>query len=131
MPYEVRRDYEEAGWIVNDSPRGAAALLRLALQRLMPFLGEKGANLNQDIARLVDKGLRPDIQKALDALRVIGNNAVHPGEMNIVDDRSTAMALFGLLNLIVIDRITQPREVDRVYNSIPDAAKQGIKDRDK
>ncbi len=90
LPDDVRLDYEEAGRILNLSPRGAAALLRLAIQKLCAYLGEKGKNIDDDIASLVKKGLYPLVQQALDAVRVIGNEAVHPGTLDLKDDRDTA-----------------------------------------
>jgi len=57
LPDEVRMDYEEASTILDLSPRGAAALLRLGIQRLCRHLGEKGKKLDDDIASLVKKGL--------------------------------------------------------------------------
>jgi len=131
MPEEVKQDYLEARDIVNSSPRSAAALLRLALQKLMIHLGERGKNLNDDIASLVRKGLPEKIQKALDAVRVIGNNAVHPGKIDLKDDRETATALFELLNMIVEVMITQPKKVDQIYDKIPQGAKEAIEKRDK
>eukprot|EP01031_Cornospumella_fuschlensis_P049643 gene49643-60771_t len=78
LPENVLSIYNEAANIVNSSPRGALALLRLAIQELCINLGESGKDLNKDIGNLVSKGLLPDVQKALDVVRVIGNNAVHP-----------------------------------------------------
>ena len=97
MPGDVRGDYSEASTILDLSPRGAAALLRLAVQKLCAHLGEKGKNINEDIASLVAKGLDPRVQQALDTVRVIGNEAVHPGVMDLRDDRATAERLFGLV----------------------------------
>jgi hypothetical protein len=130
LPADVREDYEEAASIVDRSPRGASALLRLALQKLMPHLGENGENLNTDIASLVLKGLDPQIQQALDALRVIGNNAVHPGELDLRDDVQTAAALFGLINYIVEQRISHPRKLQQLYDGLPAAARAAIAARD-
>jgi len=131
MPEDVKADFNEARDIVNASPRAAAALLRLALQKLMIHLGEKGKNLNDDIANLVKKGLPVKIQKALDAVRVIGNNAVHPGEIDLKDDIETAITLFELLNMIVEVMITQPKKVEEIYNKIPERTKKAIEKRDK
>lgn len=49
MPHDIREDFQEARNIVNLSPCGATALLRLAIQKLMTHLGEKGKDLDQDI----------------------------------------------------------------------------------
>lgn len=131
MPPNVKDDFSEARNIVNASPRAAAALLRLALQKLMPHLGESGKDINNDIASLVKKGLPEKIQKALDTVRVIGNNAVHPGEIDLKDDTETAITLFNLVNMIVDVMITQPKEIDKLYEKIPTGAKEAIKKRDK
>ena len=129
MPEEVKADFIEARSIINISPRGAAALLRLALQELMPHVGEKGKDLNTDIANLVSRGLPEKIQKALDAVRVIGNNAVHPGEIDLKDDTEIALTLFELLNMIVEVMIMQPKRVDVMYDKIPGLKKEAVRKR--
>src|SRR5581483_9395165 len=97
---EIQADYREAAAIAERSPRGAAALLRLCVQKLCMQLALPGKNLDKDIQSLVEQGLDSQIQRALDVVRVIGNNAVHPLEMDLTDDHSTAFVLFGLVNLI-------------------------------
>jgi Domain of unknown function (DUF4145) len=130
MPPDAKADFEEATAIVDASPRGAAALLRLSIQKICIFLGEKGNNLNDDIGNLVNKGLSDKIQKALDAVRVIGNNAVHPGTIDISDDRQTAATLFKLVNIVTEAMISQPKQIDQVYSQLPPSARDAIQRRD-
>lgn len=130
LPEDVRSDYEEASTILDLSPRGAAALLRLAIQKLCKHLGEKGQNINDDIAALVKKGLDVRVQQALDVVRVIGNNAVHPGQIDLRDDRATAEKLFGLTNLIAEIMISQPKHVSAMFTSLPEDARKAIEKRD-
>jgi hypothetical protein len=131
IPADIATDYTEARDIVQRSPRGAAALLRLAIQKLCTHAGESGDRLNDDIANLVKKGLRPHTQKALDVVRVIGNNAVHPGQIDLNDDPAIALALFGLVNLIAQQMITDPKEAEALYNTLPVSQREAIEKRDK
>lgn len=131
MPESVRRLYEEAGLIYNKSPRAACALLRLAVDQLCRELGEPNENINNNIGFLVKKGLSPNIQKALDTVRVIGNKAVHPGQIAIdVDDVNTAKMLMRLLNMIVERMITEPKELEEVYGLLPKSTREAIERRD-
>ena len=131
LPEDIRADYEEARIIANLSPRGAAALLRLAIQKLCAHLGQSGKNINSDIAVLVTLGLPSKVQQALDAVRVIGNDAVHPGTIDLKDDLETVNKLFRLVNFIAHKTITEPREVDEIYNGLPADKLAGIEKRDK
>lgn len=130
MPEELKKDFEEAVSIVNKSPRGAAALLRLVVQKLMIELGHKGKDINQDIATLVSKGLDPHIQQALDYCRVVGNNAVHPGKINLEDSPEIAQTLFEMINYIIEDLIARPKRIQERFNSLPEGALQRITVRD-
>lgn len=62
LPPDILTDYNEASAILAHSPRGAAALLRLCIQKLCQHLGEPGKDLNADIGSLVKKGLPPGVQ---------------------------------------------------------------------
>jgi hypothetical protein len=130
LPEDIRHDFEEARSIITRSPRGAAALFRLCVQKLCAHLGESGKNINQDIAALVKKGLNPLVQKSLDAVRVIGNEAVHPGELDLRDDPETAAQLAKLINFIVDAMITQPKQIDLIYGSLPADKREQIEKRD-
>jgi len=123
-------DFIETMKIVDISPRGSAALLRLCIQKLCEHLEKKGDNLNADIANLVKDGLDARIQKALDIVRVVGNNAVHPGQIDLTDDKDIASKLFRLINMIADSMITQPKHVDEFYDLLPESSKTQIKKRD-
>lgn len=129
---EIKHDFREAASILDKSPRGATALLRLSLQKLCKQLGQPGKNIDTDIGALVALGLDPKIQKSLDVIRVVGNNAVHPGHLDLKDDVATATKLFSLINLIAERLITYPNEIEKLYDEkIPETTKQGIEKRDK
>src|SRR5665213_1317833 len=131
MPPDVRADFLEANDILDKSPRGAAALLRLCVQKLLIHLGEKGKNINDEIGKLVEKGLDRRIQKALDVVRVVGNSAVHPGQIDLNDDKTIATKLFGLVNVIVESQITQAKHIEEMYETIvPETVKAQIEKRD-
>ena len=84
-----------------------------------------------NLEKLVKKGLPSIIQKALDAVRVIGNKAVHPGQIAFdVDDKSTAETLMKLLNIITERLISEPKEIDGIFEALPQSAKDAIEKRD-
>ena len=89
-------------------------------------IGEKGKDLNADIANLVKKGLPHKIQQALDIVRVIGNNAVHPGQIDIEDDQETTLRLFELVNFIAKTMISEPKEIAAMYNKLPENSRTAI-----
>jgi len=129
MPDNVRSLYLEAASVASKSPRGAAALLRLSVQLLCKELGEQGININDDIKNLVAKGLPEIVQKSLDIVRVTGNEAVHPGQID-TDDPEVVAKLFDLLNIIVEYMIALPKRVTGLYSALPSGALNSIKKRD-
>ena len=101
------------------------------MQKLCKHLGEKGKSIDEDIASLVKKGLNPLVQQSLDIVRVIGNDAVHPGVIDLKDDRDTALRLFELVNTIADQMISNPRAVREMYAKLPEAKRKAIETRDK
>jgi hypothetical protein len=130
MPENVKKLYLEASSIATKSPRGATALLRLSIQILCKELGEKGGNINNDIKELVKKGLPEIVQKSLDIVRVTGNDAVHPGQID-TDDIIVLNRMFDLINVIVEYMIALPKKVSGIYDTLPDDKLKGIEIRDK
>ena len=132
MPEDVKKDYEEAARIFIKSPRGAAALLRLGLQKLCIHLGEEGKNINTDIRSLVEKGVfSGQVVKVADTLRITGNNAVHPGQISDEDFDRAAGKMFDLINFIVKKAITEPKELDELYQLMPENARNAAEEKDK
>ena len=126
---EIKKVYNEAAEIAEKSPRAACALLRLAMEMLLKQLGETG-NINEGIKNLVKKGLSSQIQQSLDIVRVTGNNAIHPGK---IDSGETAQprVLFDLINIIAQALITQPKQIQGIYEDLPEESRKAIEKRDK
>jgi hypothetical protein len=131
LPAEIRNDYEEARSVVSLSSRSAAAILRLCIQKLTHhILGNDKGTLNDNIAKLVKKGLPTNIQQALDIVRVTGNHAVHPGQIDLIDDHDRAIKLFELVNIITDYMIAKPKEIKSIFDGLPESDKNSIKNRD-
>jgi hypothetical protein len=130
LPKDCVADYLEARNVADDSPRAAAALLRLCVQRLLSELGGKGKSIDDDIATLVSKGLPPQVKDALDICRVVGNNAVHPGELVVNDDPALVAELFVLINFIVAQTIEREKSIAAMMAKLPQGAKDAIAKRD-
>ena len=71
-----------------------------------------------------------EIQQALDIVRVVGNNAVHPGELDEHDVATVATSLFELVNAIVEDRIARPKKLKAMFDALPQGARDAIGRRD-
>ena len=128
LPDDVKEIYNEAASIANQSPRAACALLRLAVEMLLKNLNETGS-INEGIKNLVKKGLDPKVRQSLDVVRVIGNNAVHPGVIEF-DDTTDVHILFQLINVIADTLITQPKQIQEIYDNLPEDDRKAIEKRD-
>lgn len=128
---EIKDLYNEAALILDDSPRATAALLRLALQLLLKEIGGKGAHIDTDIKTIVANGVDPQVQKAMDIVRVFGNSGAHPGEIQLKEDPKLVKKMFELINFIATKMITSKKEIDGLFDSLPEGTKEAIERRDK
>lgn len=133
MPKVVKKIYEEARAVQNLSPRATAALLRVALEKLTENLGEKEGNLNERIGNLNKKGFPEKVIQSLDIVRITANEGgSHAGEIDLTgkDNEEIVNKLFFLINFIVEKVITENKEIDTMFNNLPEDKKQGIENRD-
>lgn len=71
------------------------------------------------------------MQQALDSVRVVGNNAVHPGTIDLNDNIEIAYSLFGFVNIICEVLISQPKKIEEYYlKNVPTGARDAINKRD-
>lgn len=133
MPENVRKVYEEAAQVFKSSPRSAAALLRLGIETLLPQLPDytiTNKRLVGMIGELVEQGIPKHIQKALDSIRLYGNQGIHTAEIIDEDDAEVGIFLFALVNRIVQDLITDKKQIDDFYSSFPASKLEAIAKRD-
>lgn len=134
MPDNVKKTYNEAAKILPISPRSSAALARVAVQELVNGLEPKGKDLNEKIGIMVrERGLATEVEHLLDSVRVIGNNAVHPGQIdlsNAEEAKPIAIVILNEINQIVQTEITNKNSFKKVYDMIPESILKSIKDRD-
>ena len=133
MPEDVKRIYNEAALVFKHSPRSAAALVRLAIETLIPQLPDYQITKKQlvgMIGELVAQGIPKHIQQALDGIRLYGNQGIHTAEIISEDDGEVSVFLFALINRIVRELITDKKEIDAFYNSFPASKLEVITQRD-
>lgn len=132
MPTNVKELYDEARLVSNLSPRSSATLLRVALERLTENLGETTGNLNTRISKLNAKGLPESVIKVLDVVRIHGNDGAHNNQMdmNEQDTPEIVNKLFWMINYIVEKVITEPNEINIIFQQLPESKLKAIEDRD-
>lgn len=131
MPEAARSLYEEAAAVLPVSRRAAAALARASMEALLKEVdGAQGRkNLQERLGALHSK-VSPDLWQILTALRVVGNDALHGDNDELVtlylkeEASGVVRALFGSINEIVQELITRPRERAELYALIPDGKRE-------
>jgi hypothetical protein len=126
MPSEIKIDYDEARKIFNQSPRAAAALLRLCVQKLCQKLLQKEGKIHNQIGELVDLGFPKRALEAFDTIRIFGNESVHPGTVNLTEEPEVALSLFKILNMAVRYCITEEKELQAIRALTPPGKRREI-----
>ena len=106
-PELAEEDLEEAAAILNKFPRGAAALMRVCIQKLVLLLEDNGEQLNQHVSSLVRKGLEVEMQQAMEVLQVLRSD---PSQLNPLEsqaDRETALRFLDSLKAVLERRMLQ------------------------
>lgn len=110
MPGHIKEIYKEASLIYNDSLRAALALLRLGVELLCDEVGYSNGNLYNRIERLAEDGVIDDeIKDIAHGVRGLGNNAIHPKQIDETATEEEVKIVFDLLNMITEELITKPR----------------------
>ncbi|MFQ6486123.1 DUF4145 domain-containing protein [Brachybacterium epidermidis] len=133
LPESLRDLYEEARAVAVFSPRAAAALLRLLTEDLVRQFADPNATLNDNIGALVRDGkLGSHDQQMADYLRITGNRAVHPGQVDDVDGEASRRAdlMFTFINLLVERFIALPERIAEAYAQLPEGARAAVERRD-
>jgi hypothetical protein len=107
---EASEDFEEAAAILNKFPRGAAALTRICIQKMMPLVKGNAKNLDENFSSLVRKGLEVEIQQAMDVLQVIRRNPGQESDVDLRDETAIATRMLESLKEILERRMLRNRE---------------------
>jgi hypothetical protein len=104
-PDLVEQDLDEAAAIFNQSPRGATALMRVCIQKLVPLLKQDGNYLNDYISSLVRKALEVEIQQSMEVLQVLRNESGQPRSLETQEDKEMALRFFDSLKAVLERRM--------------------------
>ena len=72
-----------------------------------------------------------EIQKALDVVRITGNDVLHAGQIDLNDNSETAYPLFDIVNLIIQRMVSEKKIIDEIFAKLLQEKQDGIADGDK
>ena len=117
FPYNVEKtpdliqgDLEEAAAILNQSPRGATALMRVCIQKLVPLLQQDGNYLNDYISSLVREALEVELQQSMEVLQVLRNDPGQPSNLDTKENKEMALRFVDSLKATLERRMLKNRD---------------------
>lgn len=118
MPQNIKDLYIEASSVFELSPRSALAIIRLALDLLCIELGANNKDsLYNKVEWLYNENvINSEIKELAHGVRGLGNDAVHPRNIDDQIDKNDAELVFELLNIIVEEKITKVNRKNELVN---------------
>ena len=116
----VEEDFEEAAAILNKSPRGAAALMRICIQKLLPLLKDNGTDRSHYDSALMRKGLEVEIQQAMEVLQVLQSDSAQLTTFESQEDKEMAFRIIDSLTAILERRTLQNRDPEERVSEADD-----------
>ena len=105
IPDVILEDYNEANLILSKSPKASATLARRCLQGIIrDFWNISKNTLNQEISSLEEKIDDPELWRAIDTIRKVGNIGAHmekDTDKIISVDTGEAETLLNLVELLI------------------------------
>lgn len=126
LPEDLLPDFTEARSVLRASPRSAAAICRIMLEKLLGILKIEGKDLYNKIDTLKRQGIATEVGRSLDLVRIYGNNGAHPGQIQVSDDFETSVILLSLINYLVEKLITLPKSAHALYVNIPEQKRAAL-----
>ena len=122
IPDNIKKDYEEACAILNDSPKASATLSRRCLQGIIRDywkITDKNTLFNE-IKELSVKGVDQNIIDTLQAFRSIANIGAHPEKDNTIIDveKEEAEELIKMIEMLFEEWYIAREEKKRRLNNI-------------
>ena len=110
MPDQIKTFYRQASSISSQCPPASAALLRTVLEMLCTELNYTEGSLKQRIEKMKNDGkIDDELHDAMQSVRIVGNNAVHAGQIEVDDSKEVVKVLFEIIDDITLDLFTKPK----------------------
>jgi hypothetical protein len=97
----VEEDFEEAAAILTKSPRGAVALMRVCIQKVLPLLKHNGSGPSEYNTEVMRKGLEVEIQEAMEVLQVLRSDPLQLTNFDSQEDKEVAFRFINSLKAIL------------------------------
>ncbi|MEU4015814.1 DUF4145 domain-containing protein [Microbacterium sp. NPDC028030] len=131
MPETAAALFNEASSVLAGSRRAAAALGRASLEALLKAVDQNPArrDLNTRIGELHGQ-INTSLWQVLTALRVVGNDALHSEDGDLValylsDDAGELAEMFlAAINELVEELVTRPKRSAEIYAMLPESKRQ-------